>query len=234
MVEDRDRDKTIVGYCEPLSLRAGEPIALHASSHVPGPVGLDIVRIVCGDPTRSGPGFEERPVVTVAAHRGGPRRAAAADRARGVSSSSVTSRQPVGPSCACTCWRRDRSSARPPGRCSTGGATRWSPSASPMGSSSSPSTASSRPVRRAPIEPGRWYRVEVALDIAPTPRRRRSASWGWRADRRGATSSSPMDRRTRPSALAWDGSIGQLLLGRGRSGRALRRAPRRAVARRRR
>src|SRR5215218_2885646 len=54
-----DRNKTIVGYCEPLSLRAGEPISLHASSHVPGPVDLDIVRIVCGDPTRSGPGFEE-------------------------------------------------------------------------------------------------------------------------------------------------------------------------------
>ena len=77
MVDDRDRDKTIVGYCEPLSLRAGEPITLHASSHVAGPVDLDIVRIVCGDPTRSGPGFEEHPVVTSLPAEVRPRRAAA-------------------------------------------------------------------------------------------------------------------------------------------------------------
>ena len=29
-----ERDKTIVGYCEPLSLRAGERVTLHASSDV--------------------------------------------------------------------------------------------------------------------------------------------------------------------------------------------------------
>ena len=51
--------KTITGYCEPLSLRAGEPIRLMASSHQPGLARLDLVRIICGDPTRSGPGFQE-------------------------------------------------------------------------------------------------------------------------------------------------------------------------------
>ena len=51
--------KTITGYCEPLSLRAGESIRLMASSHRPGPAQLDLVRIICGDPTRSGPGFRE-------------------------------------------------------------------------------------------------------------------------------------------------------------------------------
>ena len=51
--------KTITGYCEPLSLRAGESVRLMASSHQPGPAQLDLVRIICGDPTRSGPGFQE-------------------------------------------------------------------------------------------------------------------------------------------------------------------------------
>ncbi len=51
--------KTVTSYCEPLSLRAGESIHLMASSHKPGPAQLDLVRIICGDPTRSGPGFQE-------------------------------------------------------------------------------------------------------------------------------------------------------------------------------
>ncbi len=51
--------KTLISYCEPLSLRAGESIHLMASSHKPGPAQLDLVRIICGDPTRSGPGFQE-------------------------------------------------------------------------------------------------------------------------------------------------------------------------------
>jgi len=51
--------KTITGYCEPLSLRAAATVRLMAASHRPGPVMLDLVRIVCGDPTRTGPGFHE-------------------------------------------------------------------------------------------------------------------------------------------------------------------------------
>ncbi len=54
-----DRPKQITGYCEPLSLRAGDHISLKASSHSPGPATLDIVRISCGDRTRYGPGFSE-------------------------------------------------------------------------------------------------------------------------------------------------------------------------------
>jgi len=49
--------KTIVGYCEPWSLRSGEPITLFASSEIEGPASLDLVRIDCGDPTSAGPGF---------------------------------------------------------------------------------------------------------------------------------------------------------------------------------
>ena len=33
-----------------------------ASSHVPGPANLDLVRLVCGDPTRVGPGYDERTI----------------------------------------------------------------------------------------------------------------------------------------------------------------------------
>ena len=54
--------KTITGYCEPLSLRAGQSISFMASSHKPGPARLDLVRLICGDPTRSGPGFNEQEV----------------------------------------------------------------------------------------------------------------------------------------------------------------------------
>ncbi len=58
---DTDPPKQITGYCEPWTLRAGESIRLMASSHQPGPAEIDITQIVCGDPTRYGPGFDERP-----------------------------------------------------------------------------------------------------------------------------------------------------------------------------
>ena len=57
--------KQILGYCEPWTLRAGESVRLKASSHQPGPAVVDVTRIVCGDPTRYGPGFDERPVVAI-------------------------------------------------------------------------------------------------------------------------------------------------------------------------
>ncbi|MEM7091444.1 MAG: N,N-dimethylformamidase beta subunit family domain-containing protein [Actinomycetota bacterium] len=56
-----DNAKFITGYCVPWSLRAGEPIALHGSSHRPGPAVVELVRLSCGDPTKSGPGFREEP-----------------------------------------------------------------------------------------------------------------------------------------------------------------------------
>ena len=51
--------KLITGYCEPLSLRAGEEVRWYGSSHAPTNGHLDIVRLECGDPTRAGPGFSE-------------------------------------------------------------------------------------------------------------------------------------------------------------------------------
>ncbi|WP_420626980.1 N,N-dimethylformamidase beta subunit family domain-containing protein [Candidatus Poriferisodalis sp.] len=63
--DDAGPSKQIIGYCEPWTLRAGETIRLMASSHQPGPAEVDVTRIVCGDPTRYGPGFEERPAPAV-------------------------------------------------------------------------------------------------------------------------------------------------------------------------
>ena len=63
---DAGPTKQIVGYCEPWTLRAGESVRLMASSHEPGPAEVDIVRLVCGDPTRYGPGFDERVVDAIA------------------------------------------------------------------------------------------------------------------------------------------------------------------------
>jgi N,N-dimethylformamidase len=57
--EEPTTGKQVTGYCEPWSLRAGEPIVLRAASHTPGPASLSLVRIHCGDPTRTGPGFSE-------------------------------------------------------------------------------------------------------------------------------------------------------------------------------
>jgi N,N-dimethylformamidase len=54
-----DQPKLVTGYCDRWSLRAGEPIELMASSHSPGSARLSMVRIHCGDPTRSGPGYRE-------------------------------------------------------------------------------------------------------------------------------------------------------------------------------
>jgi N,N-dimethylformamidase len=51
--------KAIVAYVNPLSLRAGQHIELKASSHHRATAKLDLVRIICGDPTRTGPGFQE-------------------------------------------------------------------------------------------------------------------------------------------------------------------------------
>ena len=57
-----ENPKAVTGYCEPWSLRAGEAITLSASSHVPGEAELSLVRLICGDPTSTGPGFSEEVV----------------------------------------------------------------------------------------------------------------------------------------------------------------------------
>jgi len=57
--QDTEQSKSITGYCEPWSLRAGEEIEWFGSSHSLTEGQLTVVRLNCGDPTRSGPGFAE-------------------------------------------------------------------------------------------------------------------------------------------------------------------------------
>jgi N,N-dimethylformamidase len=54
--------KLVVGYCEPLSLRTGDTVRLHAASHRPTRADVDVVRIVCGNHRR----FHEEHVLDVA------------------------------------------------------------------------------------------------------------------------------------------------------------------------
>ncbi len=58
----------MAGYCDPLSVAPGEDVSLMVTSHVPGDCRLEVVRLVCGDPSSRGPGFIEEPApFTVAA-----------------------------------------------------------------------------------------------------------------------------------------------------------------------
>ena len=54
--------KDIVGYCEPLSLRAGASIAFKLSSFTPGPAQISIVRLISGDDRPHGTGLIEEVV----------------------------------------------------------------------------------------------------------------------------------------------------------------------------
>ena len=56
--------KTLIGYCDPLSVRPGDGVAFKVSCYAPGPYRADIVRVICGDASSRGAGFEEREVTT--------------------------------------------------------------------------------------------------------------------------------------------------------------------------
>ncbi|MEZ5232929.1 MAG: hypothetical protein R2749_09510 [Acidimicrobiales bacterium] len=51
--------KTIVGYCDPFSVPPGQQVELKVSAAEPASCLLDVVRIICGDPSSKGPGFTE-------------------------------------------------------------------------------------------------------------------------------------------------------------------------------
>ncbi len=211
-----DRDKTIVGYCEPLSLRAGEPISLHASSHVPGPIELDIVRIVCGDPTRSGPGFEEHAVATAL-----PAEVHLDEQPLLTGSWGVIELGDIGatgravmvvhvlatrPQLDQTAWalldvRGDEVVA-------VGVAD---------GRLVVIADGASTPVRATPIEPGRWYRIEVTIDVVAQTVTVDVAGLASRSPGRDLVEPDGPTDVTMP--VTWDGSIGRLLLGRDGSGR---------------
>ena len=57
-------EKTLVGYCEPLSVAPGESVAFKVSCDAPGAYRADIVRLICGDTSSQGAGFKEVEVST--------------------------------------------------------------------------------------------------------------------------------------------------------------------------
>jgi len=56
--------KTLIGYCDPLSVRPGDTVAFKVSCYAPGPYRADIVRVICGDASSAGAGFQEREIAT--------------------------------------------------------------------------------------------------------------------------------------------------------------------------
>ena len=64
-----DYRKELLGYCEPWSLRAGETLAVKVSSERGRDFGLSLHRVVCGDDSAEGPGFEAPAVAHPAAGR---------------------------------------------------------------------------------------------------------------------------------------------------------------------
>ncbi|MDY7104554.1 MAG: DUF6605 domain-containing protein, partial [Actinomycetota bacterium] len=52
----------VVGYCDTWSVRAGGRVAVMTSCTDGGPVTADLVRLVCGDDSRHGRGFEEHEI----------------------------------------------------------------------------------------------------------------------------------------------------------------------------
>ena len=57
-----EREVTVVGYCEPISCRGGDLVELKLSSPIPGPLTIDVTRLVCGDSANPAMGFVEEVV----------------------------------------------------------------------------------------------------------------------------------------------------------------------------
>ena len=53
-------EKHLVGYCDPLTVRAGGEVHFKVSSDTPGSAETAIVELICGDDRPHGTGFEER------------------------------------------------------------------------------------------------------------------------------------------------------------------------------
>jgi N,N-dimethylformamidase len=206
-----DRDKTITGYCEPWSRRAGETVTLHASSHVEGPATLDLVRIRCGDPTRSGPGYREDDVASSLPGEVTLLEQPLATGSWGAIDVDLTGIRQVA-------FTLDLLATRP-------GATQTAAALLDLSGAAVATlgvadgrlvlAAGTRtPVRDAPLEPGRWYRVTVVIESAAVT-----------ASMTTAASHSPGRDVLEPGAptsatvpATWDGSLGRILLGRSPAG----------------
>ena len=213
-----DRDKTIVGYCEPLSLRAGERVALHASSHVEGRAALDLVRIVCGDPSRRGPGFLELPVVTslpaeveleeqplTTGSWGEIELGAMTARQRAVITTYVMATRP---DVAQTAWAV----------LDGGGRVVVAVGVADGRLVATTADGDGRRLRPAPIEPGRWYRVEAAISLDPPQLVVAAVAVVSRSPARDLVELDTPAGVTVPLPVGWDGTIDRFLLGRAPEG----------------
>src|SRR5262245_28401609 len=70
------RAKPILGYGDPIGAAAGDRVEFKVHCDEPGEYSAALVRIVCGDATPGGAGFEEAPIPApfTGVHRGGPQR----------------------------------------------------------------------------------------------------------------------------------------------------------------
>jgi N,N-dimethylformamidase len=54
--------KTVLGYCDPLTVTAGDEHSLFVSCYEPGDYEVALVRLICGDARPSGAGFQEEEI----------------------------------------------------------------------------------------------------------------------------------------------------------------------------
>ncbi len=56
--------KKLTGYADPLSAAPGERVRFMVSCYAPGSYRADLVRLICGDVTPDGAGFQEEEIET--------------------------------------------------------------------------------------------------------------------------------------------------------------------------
>ena len=55
--------KNVLGYCDPLSIVAGKKLRFKLSTQTPGPVEIELVRLISGDDRPHGTGLIEEKVL---------------------------------------------------------------------------------------------------------------------------------------------------------------------------
>lgn len=55
-------EKSLVAYCDPWSVSAGQTLAVKVSCHIAGDYQAELVELICGDNRPRGTGFHERPI----------------------------------------------------------------------------------------------------------------------------------------------------------------------------
>ena len=142
-------------------------ITLHASSHVPGPAGIDVVRITAATPPAAVPASTSVPSTPACRTELDLAEQPLRPGSWGeivLDGVTVSDRAVVRRPCH---GDETRASRRRRGRCSTATATSSSPWASRTADSSSPPAGTSGRSGTRPIEAGRWYRVDATISVDP-------------------------------------------------------------------